>query len=95
MEYLYGYSVAAELQPGCRYDEVVRPGRPRRARVDPGRAAAGAGAGVRERAAALVNILTDPEVVYPRKANLAAKQNRPHHAGSFQQPHQDGQEYVP
>ena len=24
MEYLYGYSVAAELQPGCRYDEVVR-----------------------------------------------------------------------
>ncbi|HET6831912.1 MAG TPA: acetolactate synthase, partial [Solirubrobacterales bacterium] len=24
MEYLYGYSVAAELQPSCRYDEVVR-----------------------------------------------------------------------
>ena len=39
MEFLYGYSVAADLQPGCRYDEVVaalgghgelveRPGRP-------------------------------------------------------------------
>ena len=24
MEFLYGYSVAAELQPECRYDEVVR-----------------------------------------------------------------------
>ena len=23
MEFLYGYSVAADLQPGCRYDEVV------------------------------------------------------------------------
>ena len=24
MEFLYGYSAAAEPQPGCRYDEVVR-----------------------------------------------------------------------
>ena len=23
MEFLYGYSVAADLQPGCRYDRVV------------------------------------------------------------------------
>jgi thiamine pyrophosphate-dependent acetolactate synthase large subunit-like protein len=72
MEYLYGYSVAAELQSGCRYDEVVR-------------ALGGHGELVSrpdellpalERAfasdkPALVNVLTDPDVVYPRKANLA------------------------
>ena len=72
MEFLYGYSVAAELQPGLRYDEVVR-------------ALGGHGELVEtpdelrpalERAfasgkPALVNVLTDPTVVYPRKANLA------------------------
>ena len=72
MEFVYGYSVAADLQPGCRYDEVVR-------------AVGGHGELVErpedlrpalERAfssgkPALVNVLTDPSVVYPRKANLA------------------------
>jgi acetolactate synthase-1/2/3 large subunit len=72
MEFLYGYSVAAELQPQCRYDQVVE-------------ALGGHGELVEtpdqlrpalERAfasgkPALVNVLTDPEVVYPRKANLA------------------------
>jgi acetolactate synthase-1/2/3 large subunit len=72
MEFLYGYSVAADLQPGCRYDEVVT-------------ALGGYGELVEqpdelrpalERAfasgkPALVNVLTDPSVVYPRKANLA------------------------
>jgi acetolactate synthase-1/2/3 large subunit len=64
--------VAADLQPGLRYDEVVR-------------ALGGHGELVEqpdqlrpalERAfssgkPALVNVLTDPTVVYPRKANLA------------------------
>ena len=72
MEFLYGYSVAAELQPGCRYDRVVE-------------ALGGHGELVErpdellpalERAfasgrPALVNVLTDPSVVYPRRANLA------------------------
>jgi acetolactate synthase-1/2/3 large subunit len=72
MEFLYGYSVAAELQPELRYDKVVE---------DLG----GHGELVREpdelvpaleRAfasgkPALVNVLTDPSVAYPRKANLA------------------------
>jgi acetolactate synthase-1/2/3 large subunit len=72
MEFLYGYSVAAELQPELRYDKVVE---------DLG----GHGELVREpeelvpaleRAfasgkPALVNVLTDPAVAYPRKANLA------------------------
>ena len=72
MEFLYGYSVAADLQPGLRYDQVVQ-------------ALGGHGELVErpddlrpalERAfssgrPALVNVLTDPSVVYPRKSNLA------------------------
>jgi acetolactate synthase I/II/III large subunit len=67
MQALYGYDVAAELQPGCRYDQVVT-------------ALGGAGELVTEpddigpalrRAFAagvpyLVNIVTDPKVAYPR-----------------------------
>ncbi len=72
MKFLYGYSVAAELRPETRYDELVA-------------ALGGHGELVRspdqlrpalERAfasgkPALVNVITDPEVVYPRKSNLA------------------------
>ncbi len=72
MELLYGYSVAADLRPETRYDEVAR--------------ALGAGgelvrtpAELRpalERAfgagePTLVNVLTDPTVAYPRRSNLA------------------------
>jgi acetolactate synthase I/II/III large subunit len=72
MEFLYGYSVAADLQPGCRYDEVVRAlgghgelvERPDELRPALERAFASG-------RPALVNVLTDPSVVYPRKANLA------------------------
>jgi acetolactate synthase-1/2/3 large subunit len=72
MMFVYGYSVAAELRPATRYDQVVealgcygelveRPGELR---------------GALERAfsagrPALVNVLTDPAVAYPRSANLA------------------------
>ena len=62
MEFLYGYSVAAELRPGTRYDQVVRGARrPRRA----GRAPRTTCAPALERAfasglPALVNVLTDP-----------------------------------
>jgi acetolactate synthase I/II/III large subunit len=72
MTSLYGYSVAAELRPETRYDQVVR-------------ALGGHGEVVRtpaelppalERALsagapALVNVLTDPTVAYPRSLNLA------------------------
>ncbi len=72
MEFLYGYSVAAELRPGTRYDEVVAAlgchgelvERPDELRPALERALA---AGL----PALVNVLTDPNVVYPRKSNLA------------------------
>ncbi len=72
MEFLYGYSVAAELRPGTRYDEVVQAlgcqgelvERPDQLR------------GALERALAadvpaVVNVLTDPAVAYPRRSNLA------------------------
>jgi acetolactate synthase-1/2/3 large subunit len=72
MRAMYGYDVAADLQPGLRYDDVVR-------------ALGGAGETV-EKAAELgpalrrafdagvpylVNVLTDPEDTYPRSSNLA------------------------
>ncbi len=72
MELVYGYSVAADLRPGTRYDQMVQ-------------ALGGHGELVErpqdvvpalERAfsagkPALVNVLTDPTVAYPRKSNLA------------------------
>jgi acetolactate synthase I/II/III large subunit len=72
MEFLYGYSVAADLRPGTRYDQIVKTlgghgelvERPEELRPALERAL---GAGL----PALVNVLTDPTVVYPRKSNLA------------------------
>ena len=72
MEAIYGYSVAAELRPETRYD------------ASPRRSAATASSSsapeelrpALERALAagkpaLVNVLTDPSVAYPRRSNLA------------------------
>jgi acetolactate synthase-1/2/3 large subunit len=70
MQALYGYDVAADLQPGCRYDEVVS-------------ALGGAGELVTEAAGIapalrrafdagvpyLVNVITDPKVAYPRSTS--------------------------
>jgi acetolactate synthase-1/2/3 large subunit len=72
MEFLYGYSVAADLRPATRYDEVVRVlgghgelvERPR----DVGPALQRA---LQSGMPALVNVLTDPSIAYPRKSNLA------------------------
>jgi acetolactate synthase-1/2/3 large subunit len=72
MKFLYGYSVAAELRPETPYEQMVE-------------ALGCDGVLVREPAElrpalerafesgrpTLVNVLTDPEVVYPRKSNLA------------------------
>jgi acetolactate synthase I/II/III large subunit len=72
MESLYGYSVAAELRPATRYDELVRAlgchgelvERPAELRPALERAFASG-------RPALVNVLTDPSVAYPRTSNLA------------------------
>jgi acetolactate synthase-1/2/3 large subunit len=67
MRGIYGYDVAADLQPGCRYDDVVR------ALGGAGElvtTAAGIGPALRRAFAAgapyLVNVVTDPEIAYPR-----------------------------
>src|SRR5581483_6695582 len=71
MQAIYGYDVAADLQPECRYDDVVK-------------ALGGAGEIVKrpadlgpalDRAFAsgvpyLVNVVTDPAIAYPRSSNL-------------------------
>jgi acetolactate synthase-1/2/3 large subunit len=72
MEFLYGYSVAAELRPETRYDQVVEAlgchgemvGRPEDVAPAIERAFSSG-------LPALVNVLTDPTVVYPRRSNLA------------------------
>jgi thiamine pyrophosphate-dependent acetolactate synthase large subunit-like protein len=72
MEFLYGYSVAADLRPGTRYDQMVEAlgcegqlvERPEQLR---GALEQALGAG----RPALVNVLTDPSVAYPRRSNLA------------------------
>ena len=72
MRAMYGYDVAADLQPGLRYDEVVR------ALGGAGETvttAAGLGPALDRAFAAgvpyLVNVLTDPADAYPRSSNLA------------------------
>jgi acetolactate synthase-1/2/3 large subunit len=67
MQALYGYDVAADLQPGCRYDQVVTAlGGGGELVTDPG----GIGPALRRAFDAgqpyLVNIVTDPKDVYPR-----------------------------
>jgi acetolactate synthase-1/2/3 large subunit len=72
MKFLYGYSLAAELTPETRYDEVVSAlgchGELVRSPDELQPALERAFASGKP---ALVNVLTDPEVVYPRRANLA------------------------
>jgi acetolactate synthase-1/2/3 large subunit len=72
MEFLYGYSVAADLRPETRYDlavdalggygQLVREPSELRPALERAFAAGKPG---------LVNVLTDPSVAYPRRTNLA------------------------
>ncbi len=72
MEFLYGYSLAAELRPGTRYDQVVEALGCHAELVEkPGDLRPALDRAFASGKPALVNVLTDPEVVYPRKANLA------------------------
>jgi acetolactate synthase I/II/III large subunit len=72
MEALYGYSVAADLRPGTRYDRLAEAlgchgelvSTPTELRPALDRALASG-------RPALVNVLTDPSVAYPRRSNLA------------------------
>jgi acetolactate synthase-1/2/3 large subunit len=72
MEFLYGYSVAAELTPETRYDQVVEAlgGTGFLVRT-PGELRGALARAFEASGPALVNVLTDPSVAYPRSANLA------------------------
>jgi len=72
MEALYGYSVVAELRPGTRYDEVVRAlGGHGELVSTPGGLRPALERSFASGLPAVVNVLTDPNVVYPRRSNLA------------------------
>jgi acetolactate synthase-1/2/3 large subunit len=72
MEFLYGYSIAAELQQEARYDQVVEAlgGHGELVR-EPGELRPALERAFESGKPALVNVITDPSVVYPRKAVLA------------------------
>ena len=72
MELVYGYSVAADLQPELRYDQVVEVlgGHGELVR-SPGELRPAFERALASGQPALVNVLTDPSVAYPRRSNLA------------------------
>jgi acetolactate synthase-1/2/3 large subunit len=72
MEFLYGYSVAADLRPATRYDQVVEALGGYGELVErPQDVAPAITRAFESGKPALVNVLTDPTVAYPRKSNLA------------------------
>lgn len=72
MEALYGYSVVAELRPGTRYDEVARAlGAHGELVAAPGELRPALERAFASGMPAVVNVLTDPDIAYPRRSNLA------------------------
>ncbi|OBH65644.1 hypothetical protein A5684_07325 [Mycobacterium intracellulare] len=72
MEALYGYSVVAELRPGTRYDEVARAlGAHGELVAAPGELRPALERAFASGLPAVVNVLTDPDIAYPRRSNLA------------------------
>jgi acetolactate synthase-1/2/3 large subunit len=67
MQALYGYDVVADLQPQCRYDEVVRAlGGAGEMVTEPDGIAPALDRAFRSGVPYLVNVITDPAVAYPR-----------------------------
>jgi acetolactate synthase-1/2/3 large subunit len=72
MMFLYGYSVAARLRPETRYDQMVEAlGCDGVLVREPSQLRPALERAFESGRPTLVNVLTDPEVVYPRKSNLA------------------------
>ncbi|MBW8060665.1 MAG: acetolactate synthase [Solirubrobacterales bacterium] len=72
MKFLYGYSVAAELRPETPYEQMVEAlGCDGVLVREPGQLRPALERAFESGRPTLVNVLTDPEVVYPRKSNLA------------------------
>ena len=67
MQALYGYDVAADLQPGCRYDQVVTAlGGAGELVSEPGRIGPALRRAFDSGVPYLVNVVTDPADAYPR-----------------------------
>jgi acetolactate synthase-1/2/3 large subunit len=72
MQAMYGYDVAADLQPGLRYDDVVTAlGGAGETVAKPADLRAALERGFDSGVPYLVNVLTDPADAYPRSSNLA------------------------
>jgi acetolactate synthase-1/2/3 large subunit len=71
MEFFFGYSVAAELRPGTRYDLVLEAlGGHGELVEDPAQLGPALDRAFATRGPSLVNVLTDPADAYPRSSNL-------------------------
>lgn len=72
MQAIYGWDMACDLQPGCRYDEVVRAlGGDGETVTRPDDIGPALDRAFASNVPYLVNVLTDPADVYPRTSNLA------------------------
>ena len=72
MKFLYGYDVAADLRPETRYDEVMTAlGGHGEMINDPGQLGAAIERSQSTAGPSLLNVVTDPEIAYPRSALLA------------------------
>jgi acetolactate synthase I/II/III large subunit len=71
MQMIYGWDVACDLQPACRYDEVVRGlGGAGELVTDPEQIGPAMDRAFAAGVPYLVNVLTEPSDVYPRTSNL-------------------------
>ena len=71
MQSIYGWDMACDLQPACRYDEVVRAlGGAGEMVTDPRHIGAALDRGFASGVPYLVNVVTDPNDQYPRSSNL-------------------------
>lgn len=72
MRGLYGYDVAADLRPGIRYDQMMESFGGRGELVtEPDEIAPALKRAFDSGEPTVVNVLTDPEIAYPRSSNLA------------------------
>jgi acetolactate synthase I/II/III large subunit len=72
MEALYGYSVAADLRPETRYDQLAEAlGCHGELVTEPHELRPAIERSLESGRPALVNVLTDPSIAYPRRSNLA------------------------
>jgi acetolactate synthase-1/2/3 large subunit len=71
MQAIYGWDLACDLQPGCRYDEVVRAlGGGGETVTDPDEVGPALDRAFASGVPYVVNVVTDPADVYPRSSNL-------------------------